>query len=117
MNERDHTRLQHMLDASLEALTFTEGRTRADLDTDRMLMRAVVKDIEIIGEAAASVSTETREARPQIRWKAIVGMRHRLIHGYFDINLDLVWLTLTDDLPPLIDQLRAILKSEEQSDG
>jgi uncharacterized protein with HEPN domain len=106
-----------MLDASLEALTFTEGRTRADLDTDRMFMRAVVKDIEIVGEAAASVSTETRQKHPQIRWKAIVGMRHRLIHGYFDINLDLVWLTLTDDLPPLIDQLRAILKSEEQSDG
>jgi len=60
MNEADHVRLRHMADAATEALGFARGRSRGDLDTDRMLLRALVKDVEIIGEAAANVSEETR---------------------------------------------------------
>lgn len=99
MNERDRIRLRHMLDAAQEALQFAAGQSRADLETNRMLARALVKDIEIIGEAASRVSQDFRATHPQLPWADIVGMRNRLIHAYFDINLDRVWDTIKKDLP------------------
>lgn len=90
-----------MLEAVREARSFCSGRDRASLETDRMLLRALVKDIEIIGEAASRVADETRVARPGIPWAAIIATRNRLIHAYFDINLDVVWETVVDDLPAL----------------
>jgi uncharacterized protein with HEPN domain len=91
-----------MLDAAREAIGFARGRIRANLDSDRMLVLALVKDIEIIGEAAFQISTVTRDQLPEIPWDDIIGMRHRLVHAYFDINLDILWQTAQDDLPPLI---------------
>ena len=102
-----------MADAALEAIQFAAGRTRADLETDRMLVRALTKDIEIVGEAAARVTPETRLANPSIPWQSIVTMRNRLIHGYFDIDFDTVWSTVTDDLPPLLSELQNILPKTE----
>ena len=90
-----------MLDAVREAPGFAATRSRADLDHDRLLLLALVKDVEIIGEAASRVSADTRAEWAEIPWQDIVTMRHRLVHGYFDIDLDIVWNTLTDDLPPL----------------
>jgi uncharacterized protein with HEPN domain len=110
--EEDSVRLRHMLDAALEALSFADGRSRQDLDADRMFSRAVVQDIEIIGEAAGRVSGQTQGQLPSIPWSSITSMRNRLIHGYFDIDLDRVWDTLVDDLPPLIEELRRILDIE-----
>ena len=107
--EADVIRLRHMLDASVEAAEFLEGRVRSDLDTDRILSRAVVRDIEIIGEAASTVSPDTRKQYAGLPWGNIVAMRNRLIHGYFDIDLDRVWDTVEDDLPPLVAELRRIL--------
>lgn len=86
---------------------------RNDLDNDRMLTLSIVKSIEIIGEAAAKVTNETRNKCPEIPWTNIVAMRNRLIHVYFDIDLDRVWDTLTDDLPPLINVLENLISSEE----
>jgi uncharacterized protein with HEPN domain len=69
-----------------------------------------VRLLEVIGEAARGVSPEFRNSHPDLPWKNMVGMRDRLIHGYYDINLDVVWKTVTEDLPPLISQLEEIIK-------
>lgn len=101
----DTTRLRHMLDAAREAVEFTQGHTREDLDSDRMLVMALVKEVEIIGEAACLISAATREQLPDVPWEDIIGMRHRLVHAYFDINLDILWETVQNDLPPLAETL------------
>lgn len=103
--ESDVVRIRHMVGACREAMTFCQGRDRSDLDSDRMLARAVVKAIEIVGEAASKVSAETRSGMPGVPWAEIVTMRHRLTHTYFDIDLDIVWNTTTLDLPPLVSDL------------
>jgi uncharacterized protein with HEPN domain len=89
-----------MRDAAAEALRFAPGRVRADLEGDRMLVLAILKDLEIIGEAASRVSSLAMKANPSIPWDDIIGMRNRLVHGYFDVNLDVVWETISNDVPP-----------------
>ena len=98
----DDERLRHTLDAAKEAITFTVGRARADLDTDRILALALVMEIEIIGEAAFRISDDARVTLTQIPWPEIVGMRHRLVHAYFEIDHDILWDTVKQNLPPLI---------------
>ena len=110
MRKSDAIRLRHMLDAAEEAIGFARGRKRQDLDRDRMLVLALMKDIEIIGEAAYQVSQETRQSLPEIPWDDIIGMRHRLVHAYFDINLDILWATVQEDLPELLAILRKVLQ-------
>ncbi|MCF6191542.1 MAG: DUF86 domain-containing protein [Candidatus Hydrothermae bacterium] len=110
MHKSDAIRLRHMLDAAEEAIGFAQGRTRQDLDHDRMLVLALMKAIEIIGEAAYQVTQETRQSLPEIPWEDIMGMRHRLVHAYFDINLDILWATVQEDLPALLDILRKALE-------
>ncbi|GIV99334.1 DUF86 domain-containing protein [Roseiflexus sp.] len=110
MRKDDRVRLQHMLDAAREAVEFVRLARRQDLDHDRKLTLALVKDIEIIGEAAYQISEATRQQLPQIPWDDIVGMRHRLVHAYFDINLDILWNTLQEDLPSLITILQPVLE-------
>jgi len=105
----DDIRLRHMLDAAREALAFSRNRKREDLDADRVLTLALVKCIEIVGEAGARVAAVTRAANPLVPWTQIVGMRHHLVHVYFDIDLDRLWTTVTDDLPPLVAALERIL--------
>jgi uncharacterized protein with HEPN domain len=104
----DAVRIRHMLDAAQEAVSFADGHARSDLDNNRMLVLSLVKSVEILGEAATKISAETRARYPTIPWASIVAMRNRLIHGYFDINLDIVWATVTDDLPGLIELLETI---------
>jgi len=112
MQPNDIVRLRHMLDSSREAVSFISGKARGDLDADRKLTLSLVKSIEIIGEAASKVSEETRAASPTIPWQDITAMRKRLIHAYFDINLDIVWDTVVQELPPLISELETILKND-----
>jgi uncharacterized protein with HEPN domain len=112
MNRDDAIRLQHMLDAAREAIAFTQGLALLDLNEDRKLELALVKDVEIIGEAAYQVSQTTRDSLPGIPWEDIIGMRHRLVHAYFDINLDILWQTVQNDLPPLIAELERALLQE-----
>jgi uncharacterized protein with HEPN domain len=102
-----------MLDAGREALGFAANRDRRDLDTDRMLVLALVKSIEIIGEAGARVSEEGRDATPDVPWPEIVGMRNRLVHAYFEVNLDVVWETVRKDLPSLVTALQRALSEHE----
>ena len=114
MQKNDIVRLRHMLDAAKEAKSFAQTKTRRSLATDRQLVLALVKSIEIIGEAAAKITKKCREGLPQIPWENIIGMRHRLIHAYFDINLDILWKTVTEDLPPLIAALEKIIPPEKK---
>jgi len=108
----DLVRVHHMLDATREALEFSADKTRLDLDTDRMLCLSLVHLLEIIGEAAVGVSSEFREKYPQTPWSGIVGMRNRLIHSYYDINLDIVWKTGKEVIPPLKAELEKIIEHE-----
>jgi len=98
-----------MLDAADEALAFVAGRNKEDLNRDRMLLLSVVKELEIIGEAASRVTSECRAEVPGIPWPNIIGARNRLTHGYFDWNAEIIWSTLTSDLPKLAGQLRRAL--------
>ncbi len=113
MRADDAIRLRHMLDAARQAVQFCEGRHRPELGTDRMLVLALVKVLEIMGEAATQVSGPCRTALVGIPWADIIGMRHRLVHAYFDINLDILWQTVEEDLPPLIPELEAALRGED----
>lgn len=101
----DLVRVLHMRDAARQALEFTEGRTRADLDDNAMLMLALTRLLEIIGQAAKYVSEPARAMAPGIPWREIAGTRDRIAHGYFDINLDIVWDILSLDLPKLQGEL------------
>lgn len=78
-----------------------------------MLQFALVRALEVIGEAASKVTKETQNQLPQIRWAAIIGMRNVLIHGYVSIDLDIVWQTVSDDLPPLIAELEKLIPPDE----
>jgi uncharacterized protein with HEPN domain len=106
MTQHDEgTRLQHMLDAAREAVGFVRGKSRADLHTDRALQLVLTRLLEIIGEAASRIPQAWRERYRAIPWSAAVAIRNRLIHGYEDVDLDIVWQTVDEDLPRLIDSL------------
>jgi uncharacterized protein with HEPN domain len=106
MSPRDDlVRLRHMLDHAREAADLVRGRRRADLDSDRVLSLALVRLLEVIGEAANRVSEETRRQHPGIAWPQIVSLRNRLIHGYDSVDLDILWQILQEDVPRLISEL------------
>jgi uncharacterized protein with HEPN domain len=111
MRAEDRVRLLHMVEAADAAAQFIAGKSRDDLDRDRMLLFAVVRAIEIFGEAASRVLPETRDAAPQVPWAAIVSMRNRLIHGYFDTDTAVVWKTAATEIPALLEALRALAAS------
>ncbi|MCX5858370.1 MAG: DUF86 domain-containing protein [Proteobacteria bacterium] len=113
MLKDDKIRIKHMLDAAKEAVNSTSGSTRSDLGKDHIRVLGLVKCVEIVGEAASRVGKETRDSYPEIAWNQIVAMRNRLVHVYFDIDLEQVWKTVSEDLPPLIDQLEKILGPQE----
>lgn len=110
MTRHDPTvRLRHMLDHAREAVEMVRGRAQRDLDTDRMLELALVRLVEVVGEAASQVSREDQARFASIPWPQVVGMRHRLIHGYDTVDLKVLWDTVTVDLPPLIKALERLL--------
>src|SRR3989338_8112497 len=102
MHKDDLVRVRHMLDAANEALSFVKGQTRSDLDHNRMLVLSLVRSIEVVGEAAAQITEAFQARHPAVPWAQMIGMRNRLIHAYFDVDVDRVWDTVTLDLPPLI---------------
>ena len=112
MLKDDEIRLRHMLEAAREAALFVRGRVREDLETDRQLVLALVKDIEIVGEAAAQITEDTRLRTPSIPWQQIISMRNRLVHADFSINLDIVWETVKKDLSSLIEMLEGVVPQE-----
>ena len=112
MLKDDEIRLRHMLDAANKAMAFVKGRSHNDLGSDEMLALAVTRLLEILGEAARGLSQEFKNRNPKIAWKQIMGTRDRLIHGYFDVDLDIIWAIITRDLPPLIKELEGLLSEK-----
>lgn len=109
MNGEDLIYLQHMLDSAMMAVDFVAGRSRNDLDSDAMLALALARLLEIMGEATRHVSGANRSEHEDIPWQQIAATRNRLIHGYFDVDLDIVWSIVTRDLPPLIPRLERLI--------
>ena len=109
----DEVRLRHMLEHAREAVAFVVGKDRSDLEASRMLSLALVRLIEIVGEAANRVSKTRQKKLSQLPWPRIIGMRNRLIHGYDAVDLDIVWQTVTEELPSLITVLEAIVPQRD----
>lgn len=112
-----HVSLRHMLDYAREAIGFVADRAREDLATDRMLCLALVRAIEVVGEAATRVPADFRTRHPQVPWTGITGFRNRMIHGYDQVDLNLVWAVAKDDLPPLVTELESILVESSECIG
>lgn len=99
-----------MIEAAESACNFVVGRARTDLDSDQMLLFALVRAIEIVGEAASKVSSATRQSSSDVPWNLIISMRNRVVHAYFDIDHEIVWKTATQELPQLLPMLRALAR-------
>jgi uncharacterized protein with HEPN domain len=107
----DTVLLTDMLDYAPRAVIAIEGRSREVLDTDAVLVGALERFVEVIGVAANRLSENTRESAPEVPWHEIIAMRNRLVHGYFAVDLDILWTVVTDDLPELIDALDRLITS------
>src|SRR5439155_3265414 len=112
MRPDDRVRMLHIRDASDSVARFVAGRQRGDLDSDEMLLFALVRAIEIIGEAASRVSDETRQAFPAVPWSEVVAMRNRLVHAYHNVNHDILWKTATVEVPALAASLPRLADHE-----
>jgi len=111
--QRNSIRLRHMLDHAREAIALTEGRTRQDLESDRLLELALVRLLEIVGEAASRVSQEDRSRYRNIPWLQIISLRNRLIHGYDAVDQEILLQIATHDLPSLVTTLEEILQEHD----
>lgn len=112
--------LSHMLDAADQACGYIEGMEKEDFVTDKRTQQAVILNIVIIGEAATKLLKDYDgflRGHPEVPWHAMKGMRNRIAHGYFDINLNIVWDTVKTALPDLLAQLPAVQRAAERQDG
>jgi len=105
----DSVRLRHMLDAAVKAVALTAGKSKAQVAADEVGQLALARLLEIVGEAAGKVSPEFRAAHPELPWAAMSGLRNRLAHAYFDVDLDVLLDLVARDLPPLVERLRSLL--------
>jgi uncharacterized protein with HEPN domain len=112
MPKGDLLYLGHMLDVSLQAISKIRERSREDFDEDENLRLALTHLVQMIGEAARRVSSESRQKYSEIPWADIIGMRHKVVHDYLDVDFDVVWAVVTADLPELVAQLTPIVPPE-----
>ena len=115
--KRDKAYLKHILDAISNIEKFIEGVNKENFLSNVEKQYAVLRGLEIIGEATKNLSEELKKKHPNIPWKEIAGMRDKLIHQYFGVNLDLVWETIKTELPELKNQISRILKEIEETEG
>lgn len=108
----DRVSLVDMLIHAKEAVALSGETSLNDLIEDRVMQLALQKLVEIVDEAANRVSEATQQCHQEIPWLQIIGLRNRLVHGYYDANLDILWKIIQNDLPPLIEQLQAIVGEE-----
>jgi len=108
----DMVRLRHMLEHAREAVVLMQDKNRSNLESSRLHTLALIRLIEIVGEAANRVSKATQRKYPQIPWSQIIGMRNRLIHGYDVVDIGIIWQTVTEELPPLIAELERIVPTD-----
>ena len=112
--ENDGKRLGHMLDAAHEARQLLQGQSMEAFMRDRSTQLAIDKLVQIVGEAANNVTSGYRAANHQIPWTDMIGMRHRLVHVYYETDLNILWGTVVDNLPPLIAELEKMLEGAEE---
>jgi uncharacterized protein with HEPN domain len=110
LHDSDKVRLGHMIEAAREALDHARNRTFSDLENNAPVRHLLVRNLEILGEAASRVSPELRDSYPEIPWRRIVNMRNRLIHAYFDIDMEIVWTTVQQFLPDVLEKLEGVLR-------
>ena len=108
---RDSGRLEHILIAIGNVQKFLEGKTFEDICQDKILFYAVVKNIEIVGEAANNLTKEMQVQHPEVQWKDVISMRHVLVHDYYSIDARTAWQTAQENLPQLKEQIEKILLS------
>ena len=106
-----------MLLAARDAREFLRGMDQAGFMASRLHQNAVIRSLEVVGEAAGKVSPAMQAAHPEIPWRDITGMRHRLIHGYAEVRLDLVWTVAATRLGPLITALEPLVPQEDEGPG
>jgi uncharacterized protein with HEPN domain len=105
----DRERFEHMLRAAQDAISYVQSRTRQDLDQDSQLLRALTNCVQVIGEAAARTTDLGRARAPALPWPKMVGMRHILVHAYYNIDADAVWRVVQQHMPELVRELQAVL--------
>ena len=113
MKKDDAVFIRYILDSMDILGEYLKGKTYEEFEENRMLQDAVIRELEIIGEATKSLSQDFRDKYPDIPWRQMAGMRDKLIHGYFGIDLGAVWDTATEDVPSLKEKLQKILEKEE----
>jgi len=116
MQHDDSVYLDHMLDASRKAVSRIAVRTRAEYDADEDLRMVLAHLVQILGEAAGRVSQATRDANPAIPWRRIIGMRHRIVHDYMNIDADVLWEVVCRSLPELITLLEPLLPGSPEEE-
>lgn len=114
MRRETPERLRDIIEAA-EAVDHFRPADRALFDSDIKGQLALTRLVEIIGEAANHVSTGVRDAHPEVPWREIIGMRHRVTHAYFEVDLDVLWVVVTIDVPRLASQIKAILDALDES--
>jgi len=110
--ERDRVFVGQMVEAASAAIEFTEGLHKETLLEDRLVAFAVVRAIQLVGQAARVVSEDVKAANPDIPWHQMIGMRNVVVHDYADVDLTLVWKTVRDDLPGLVQRLTRLLAQD-----
>ena len=104
-----HLYIEDMIACGEKLLSYTEGMTQPDFIADSRTYDAVLRNLELIGEAATHVPVEVRESTPQVEWRSIIGVRNRVVHGYLGIDDDVVWDIVQSDVPRLLPRLRLLL--------
>jgi uncharacterized protein with HEPN domain len=114
-HRRDRVFIAQMVEAAEAALEFTSEQTAESFAGDRLVAFAVVRAIQLVGQAARGVSEELQASHPEIPWREMIGMRNIVVHDYADVDLALVWKTVRADLPRLVERLKAILEEGRSS--
>lgn len=113
MKDRDKTYLKHILEKISDIEESSRGISKEQFKGDKEKQDAILRRIEVIGEAIKNISSGTKEENPEVKWKEIAGTRDILIHAYFSVDLELVWEIVEKDLPELKDRIEKILKQKE----
>jgi uncharacterized protein with HEPN domain len=112
MEHNDTVYVGHMLDMTRRAVKAIKDKSRANYDEDDILRMGLTHLVQVIGEAARKVSAAFQNEHPEIPWRRIIGMRHRIVHDYMRVDEDILWQVVTKDLPELLPLLEQILPDE-----
>ncbi len=113
MKKDDSVYLRHIIDSCERIERYVEGVSKDKFFETELLQDAVIRQLEIMGEAASNLSDDLRFINPKVPWREIIGLRNRVIHAYFEVNLDILWEAVTNDIPSLVVELEKILAENE----